>query len=99
MFSNLEDAQEAVREMIKKLARGEALSDDELTVFCRAYFIRNLERVLALAESAEGIPPEEIADLADDVVEELKERLRSGAMIVEISADGDSFYVLAGVKH
>jgi len=79
-----------LREAIEKLARHEALSDHDLTLFCEAFFLLQLDRVFAAAMAAE-VPAEEFDDLANAVVEELKNQIRTGVIAVEISPDGKNF--------
>jgi hypothetical protein len=93
-------SEEEFRDAVEMLARGEVLPDQTLTFFCRACVVHNFDNIVAAAKSVGVEEPEEIADLANAAVEEMKQEIRAGALTVEIVADGEGFrFLTPGTRH
>jgi hypothetical protein len=86
---------------IERLSRGEMVPDNELTLICEAYFAATLPQIERLAE-AEGMPmpaPDEISEVIRRAAELLRQSIRAGATIVEMSPDGNGFRIKRRSRH
>jgi hypothetical protein len=99
--NDLYEAQKALEASVEKFARGEMPSDRMLTDFCRAFIALQSPKLIALGK-AKGLPQPGAADL-DLLIEEgtrsLKESIRAGRVIVEISDDGNALRIVAAARH